>query len=1188
MSLRRPYLWSVAAFFILMAIAIECLRQYSDYHHGLIHLKSYTVLGEFTSGMYTYAPTAFAVLAAALWNVCALDVLRLEPYFQLAKPEGTSAVILFTNYCFFYGIVTPIMAVRNRHWIVAGVSSMAMILRMMLPSLLSGLVVLTEANIVSWKPISIWPGLVSLEAQNAWFSDQVSRSKNGSIIDTDTFLFYTNLDYALPPISRPGNWAYPLDSTWELHHPVYWSDLHCTDVSLDDIVPRKWFRSNSTRMSWDIRNVQLDIPSGATTDPKCTINIAFNSSLPARQGKSRLRHWEPLDPSGSTGAPSAFTYTGCASMSLIGLEIDVNTLPYNSRPSNATVFGCSSTYSHTTAEVLLPVNTSLATVRDLSRQKTSSTSKELDLSGFQNMLHTKYLNGDLKLWEMAVPHPLAALTGSMGTGEGSADETSPESPASYQQKIRHVWNRHFVLAMNNFFDTAANPKHVIAKEVTTKIIFGVDSKPAFIAEAILLTAFLALLAMSRLYPRRPNFLQADPGSIAAQCAIVTDVLASTECLTQSNMDFHQATPRQLRRFARSLWCRWIDEPTGRRISISPCKQPQFSGVQKRARARPNVRPHFLKPLVFFIECSLVAGALSAFGVSVQYLRMDKFSYLTPGATFLFLYLIYGPTVIASMISSLFTSVHRHLSYMEPWIRLQEGMALAGQSLTVNYASHTPVTIWRTFRRNRPFLLIVSSFVCLLDFLLIIVSSGMFEPTVYHWSDVTKDLTTGYNHSRFFNPEVGIRFRGHNLVADTLTSGDSLLAWTTANTSFFPFTIDSEDADYVDWMMYTARTRGIGVELQCMEIPSGDSWVSFGKRYWTYSPGKHPSSTNCTVDFQSGKYDSHSPNGSVHLTTSGQADPSCQRSFVVINFTDTGDGQMAHESSPTAFHCEPQVQIQEFEIDFDPVGLIKRQRPVPGSAITSGPMFENASSSLVPFNQAIVRQLDWSVLLSQQFHASLNTKPTDLIQFRDQSEDQSLRAIQLIYQSAFSIYTSLWRHLYLESLPPRSQQAPVNATAAEAIWSIDPSNIVIITMIIFLSIDLSLLIAVFWLRHKHYNGPPTPRSIGSLIPWISSSRMLFDIRETAEWSEARRQEHLEVLQRRYRFGEFNCPSGSGRVSKVALDWDEKVVEDERGEDLEMPCISPEPASREEPGIEASLVVTGSETMLVDTHTVGHRM
>ena len=65
-SLRRPFIFTVAVLFLPIAIALEYLCRFSNHNNGLVHLKSYILLGQFTSGMYTYAPTAFAVLAAAL------------------------------------------------------------------------------------------------------------------------------------------------------------------------------------------------------------------------------------------------------------------------------------------------------------------------------------------------------------------------------------------------------------------------------------------------------------------------------------------------------------------------------------------------------------------------------------------------------------------------------------------------------------------------------------------------------------------------------------------------------------------------------------------------------------------------------------------------------------------------------------------------------------------------------------------------------------------------------------------------------------------------------------------------------------------------------------------------------------------------------------------------------------------
>jgi hypothetical protein len=123
----------------------------------------------------------------------------------------------------------------------------------------------------------------------------------------------------------------------------------------------------------------------------------------------------------------------------------------------------------------------------------------------------------------------------------------------------------------------------------------------------------------------------------------------------------------------------------------------------------------------------------------------------------------------------------------------------------------------------------------------------------------------------------------------------------------------------------------------------------------------------------------------------------------------------------------------------------------------------------------------------------------------------------------------------------------------AAWYIEPSNITIVVIIVILSVDLAILMGVFWLRHGHYSGPPFPRSIGSLIPWVLHSRMLNDVRDTSTWSEEKRNEHLQKLGHRYKFG--NLGSADGRVG---LDYDEKPAIEE--EDHELATFGPPRRSR----------------------------
>ncbi|KAJ5757381.1 uncharacterized protein N7511_006075 [Penicillium nucicola] len=1201
-SLRRPYLFSVAALYLCMSAAIEALRQYSNRHQGLVHLFSYTELGTFAIRLPTYLPTAFAVLALSLWNVCSLDVLRLEPYFQLANPKGAPGTVLFTNYCYFFGILAPITAFRNRHWIVVLVSSIGMIQRMVLPSLMSGLVSLNGVNVTSYEPVYTWPDVVSLESQREWLAEDRHHHYNKTELHADTFFFYRTLNYATPPSSRPIHWEHA--ATWQLNQPAYWANMSCTEVTLEHLVPYTWMLSNSTNTSsmgnstalaWNITDVELEKSSDGDYYG-CKLDFFLNSYLPDRKGSFQLRHWEPLDPDANINSTSTSHRTGCDSFSSVGLIINLNSTSSGNFSSNATVFGCRSTYMHAMAELSLLANTSVASVAGLSKTKTNMTSSQLDISGIERSMFRRYQDGELTVWGHGYNHSHSDLTGSTGANGSLISLLSPSSVGQYEQDVGHLWNQHFTLWMNKFFNTTNTPLRINAQQTTIRLVYSVSSHAAIVTESILMISLALLGFISYMYPRRPNFLQADPGSIGAQCAIITDMFISTAPVIKSGIDFQTATPRQLRRFARSLWCRWTDTPEGSQIDIISCEghvaapssrmprlrnlaQARRTGEQPR-QPRSNAKPHFVKTPWFLLECIALAGILAAFGVSFQYVHLDKLDTPTAGATVLYLYLIYGPTAIASVISSLFISVHRHLGNLEPWVQLKEGAALARESLNVNYGSKTPITIWKQFRRTAPPIMVMLSLVCMVDYFLTVVSSGMFEPSVENWSEITQDLMPQYYNSYFLNPEVRVDFHGYNMIEDTLSTSSSILAWTTANMSYVPFNIKESD-EFADWKMYTARTRGIGVDLQCTEILSSNSDLVSENQTWTYTPAASFGDTKCTAVFRKTKRHRHAFNESTFVISPDESNISCQRSFVLVSYAG-GTGVSTVSADPTVFHCSPEVQIQDFDIDFSPEGLIQSSTPVSGSRITNGTMFQNASDSLAAFTQAFTRHHHGPALVTCELYET-SKRP-----FSSNDKTALTRAVKLVYQSTFSMHTSLWQNLYFLALPAEQQIIPVHGTLSAAEWEIPASDTTIAIMIIILSFDFAVLIVVFWLRRKYYNGPPIPRSLGALMPWIAQSRMLSDIRGTVDWSGTERRQHLEALGRRYRFGEFDPPSGESGSGKVALDYDEKTTEDGLEEEYELGDRVDSGLAEPIDPLEVSLATVGSESMLVDnaTHNTAH--
>lgn len=110
-------------------------------------------------------PVSPGVVAVTLWQFCVGYALRLEFYFQLARPEGVSATLHFTNYNFCYGVMAPVAAGRNRHWLIFVIITLSMVFRVLLPSLLARLVVLTETSLGQRFTVSTWPKLLDQNTQ---------------------------------------------------------------------------------------------------------------------------------------------------------------------------------------------------------------------------------------------------------------------------------------------------------------------------------------------------------------------------------------------------------------------------------------------------------------------------------------------------------------------------------------------------------------------------------------------------------------------------------------------------------------------------------------------------------------------------------------------------------------------------------------------------------------------------------------------------------------------------------------------------------------------------------------------------------------------------------------------------------------------------------------------------------------
>ena len=113
-TLRAPTIIASLLITVALIALIEYINKISIEQKAVFFAEE---AGDFPVGVvfcYRYLPQMIVVVLGVGWAAVDLDVKRLEPYFQLSKPEGaTASNSIFLHYPFeFIGFV-PINAARK-------------------------------------------------------------------------------------------------------------------------------------------------------------------------------------------------------------------------------------------------------------------------------------------------------------------------------------------------------------------------------------------------------------------------------------------------------------------------------------------------------------------------------------------------------------------------------------------------------------------------------------------------------------------------------------------------------------------------------------------------------------------------------------------------------------------------------------------------------------------------------------------------------------------------------------------------------------------------------------------------------------------------------------------------------------------------------------------------------------------
>lgn len=1172
-----------------MLLGLEGLRQYSDREGGLVFFDYTEDVNAAQSFAYNYLPIIISLVLVLVWTVTDFDVLRLEPYFQLSRPEGAPATVLFINYNFGQTIITPINAAIRRHWVVFCVSFVTLSIRMILPALQSTVFELREVTVVDHRTIKSWTNLVDLDTQANLISTQADSLDN--VFSSNELLSRArSAKYAMAPVEIPDS-EQDESTMWTVDQTLYWAKVSCQNVPVGDklTVDIDDAEGAFPTISWSASGIDFvdDAYGGAQ---KCALDFKYQNVFFPTTDYVQVRYWEPMIGAAAEEAfpnrTQAFTEFGCDQYDLYGMLIGVNMTSPNSTSTSTgysasgMAFACDIIYHKAEARVTMHSNSSIISIKVDRATTRALTKAEFNIEHFQALLsqrapftsdllfiHENSTTGARTVTELPI------ISQDLGDFQPVLvlDTSTVMTETEFESKIARDVKQTFVLTLGRLFDPDSAPSILAAERVSNQVAIAVVDFAALWSELILALATLTAVYLLYMYSSRDLFLQSDPGSIGAMCSIAADIFHPSNILAEPVAEIHQFSTRQLRRIFKNARCYWRPGPSGNRLDIIaedglchpyPSNHIHLRELQltvspgspvqlgENLRTRVDPMPHFLVIPFFLIEFLALAGVIILIGLVVaSLLRNGRFRHLTQSDSSAFqVILSFLPSVVASSVGALCTSIHRNLSVLEPWVHLQRGNASARTSLSLNYSSQSPLAIFFKSVRNRSPLLALVSIACVVNMALTVVAGALFTQQLTTSTLDTSDLSMNYSQSIFWRTDFAAEFTEYDLIQTSISSGVPMLSWTSPDQSFVPLHVNNRNPD----VTYSASTLGIGAELKCEPL-SSDALVynkTSGHQHWRYELFDNPS-IECMARMPSLKSKQEGISLSIHFLSPDDVEESdiCQTSTVlVVGRWDYLPNTPITDDNTIALHCEPQARLQNYYISFDQKGQISWDDPVPKTSITHGTMYDNATVSLGQFNKVFAAIPSNFVGNTSMQNGTYNVSSYDwagfLVARLYETQDPNFDALdpvlltnmtRTVYQWVYSTYFSIWRQNYLEPLP--HPVPATDATITRVTWRMVPSGPSLSIALAIIVFDTIVVLLVFGTRRGRFRGPRMPRSIGAVIPWISHSQMLRDFTDTHSWSSAKRHAHLVSLNKRYAFRMF---MGADNRLRYAVDQETENI------------------------------------------------
>lgn len=845
-SIRPIFLALFICFCLTLTVVVELLLKKSRRNGGLffrdLDRETLPIKADI---LFNYLPTTISVVFGLFWASADHNFKRLEPFFQLSKPEGATAEqSLLLDYSYSFQLFVPYKSFKKRHWAVCCSSLVMTITGFFLTPSMSGIFDLVTTYKYQETTEVQRANLRSAQDLNKALSTEPSYLARNIVFLGGALPEFTTKEYAILPFQNPKE--VEVGDRWTGETILYEADLGCRDAKMFE-----------TRYGYNITNEEdcsyhFVLPRADLLEILSTIGLSEHqgneslSGFPAtRQCPYNLFMGYPNNTRDrsldlfSLSSPLA----SCSDSRKLLITREGYWMPsLSSFGPNVKPAFCKPTYWSQPVNATIEMTKSgVVNIVKVDRQDQRTPFKEFNITSFEELVVTGRASpptkfGDFPLYSPEVP------------SRDESPKLNPRSLESLEMDFETAFKLLFALTVHaGFVDHSQN---------STTIINGTRlyDTQAYIANELWcrlsqggfgVLSFLTLILLTITWNRKCN-LDGEPNSLAAlmqtlsQSAALRKKMESSEFrhpIDQSEYLIESKSTYRLRLLDNQGPYIQVTDVKGRAVEL----EDLYSGPAQKSSLAPVEMVWgpigFLYTFYFTILLSLLLFVF----ISDKMKGGLRFS--EPESSFRYkLIFSHLPTIFGTSTEPLWVLIGTYACMVAPYEILRRGRAPSSKTLTIDYDKTPPH--FQTFQalKARNFGLAALTIATILANFLAVAFGGLFSPRP------VGTVVPAVHRPYFINisGDVIIDENRYTLLATNVSGNDSFHSWIAPDFFVIPFNWQEWESSTLS--IESREALAFGTNVSCELLPenkvsivenpkTSDSMLEIDHKCWTEVPAQ---------------------------------------------------------------------------------------------------------------------------------------------------------------------------------------------------------------------------------------------------------------------------------------------------------------------------------------------------------------